>query len=86
MKKFLILLIICLSVIVYISCEKKPLTLDDETPMKALLKANDKEITDLVLKEVNEKAGVSEEDVSVEYILRDEKSQAIAVKIKINEE
>ena len=85
MKKFLVVFIISLiTVTFFISCKKKPLTLDNETPMKALLKANDKEITDLVLKEVNEKAGISEEDVSVEYILRDEKNQAIAVKVKIN--
>ena len=70
----------------FFSCEKKPLTLDDETSMKTLLKASDKEITELVIKEAKEKGNVSEEKLEVEYILRDEKSQAIAVKLKIDEQ
>lgn len=69
-----------------VSCAKKPLTLDENTPMKALLKASDKEITDLVIKEAVEKGNLNAEDISVEYILRDEKSQAIVVKSKINQE
>lgn len=70
----------------FFSCSKKPLSLDKETSMKTLLKASDDEITELVIKEATEKGNLSEEDIDVEYILRDEKSQAIAVKLKINKE
>lgn len=70
----------------FASCAKKPLTLDENTSMKTLLKASDKEITDLVMKEVKENANLSEDNITVEYILRDEKGQAIAVKTKINKE
>jgi hypothetical protein len=66
----------------FISCEKKPLTLDKETPMKRLLKASDEEIAELVVREAKEKANLTEENIEIEYILRDEKNQAIAVKIK----
>lgn len=69
-----------------ISCAKKPLTLDEQTSMKTLLKANDKEITDLVLKEISEETELNAEDVNVDYILRDEENKAIAVKIKINKD
>lgn len=69
-----------------VSCTKKPLTLDEETSMKTLLNASDKEITDLVIKEASEKADLSSEDITVEYILRDKDTQAIAVKMKINNE
>ena len=87
MKKLLKLLSISFIVSVFFfSCEKKPLTLDEETSMKTLLKASDKEITELVIKEAKEKGNISEEKLEVEYILRDEKSQAIAVKLKINEQ
>ena len=87
MKKLLKLLSISFILSVFFfSCEKKPLTLDDETSMKTLLKASDKEITELVIKEAKEKGNVSEEKLEVEYILRDEKSQAIAVKLKIDEQ
>lgn len=87
MKKLLKLLSISFIVSVFFfSCEKKPLALDDETSMKTLLKASDKEITELVIKEAKEKGNISEEKLEVEYILRDEKSQAIAVKLKINEQ
>lgn len=68
----------------FVSCEKKPLTLDENTSMKTLLNASDKEIADLVIKEATEKAKVPAEDLSVEYILRDEDSNALAVKIKNN--
>lgn len=68
----------------FISCEKKPLTLDNETSMKTLLKASDEEITELVVKEAAKEANLSAEDIDIEYILRDTKSQAIAVKIKTN--
>jgi len=70
----------------FFSCAKKPLTLDKDTPMKTLLKASDEEITELIVKEAKEKGNISEEDLDVEYILRDEKSQAIAVKLKINKQ
>ena len=69
-----------------VSCAKKPLTLDENTSMKTLLKASDEEIKELVLKEAAEKANVPTENISVEYILRDEKSQAIAVKVKTTNE
>lgn len=52
--------------------------------MKTLLKANDEEIKDLIIKEAKEKANIAEENIDVEYILRDEKTQVIATKIKIN--
>lgn len=86
MNRFLILFlaIICFSVL-FISCEKKPLTLDEETSMKTLLKASDKEITELVLSEAKKTANLSSEDLNVEYILRDNENQAIAVKISIEE-
>ena len=71
---------------IFISCAKKPLTLDDETPMKALLKASDEEITELVVKEAREKGELSDEEINIEYILRDEKNQTIAVKIKTNKQ
>lgn len=64
--------------------QKKPLTLDNNTSMKTLLKANDEEIKDLIIKEAKEKANISEENIDVEYILRDEKAQVIATKIKVN--
>lgn len=50
--------------------------------MKRLLKASDEEITELVVREAKEKVNLSDEDISIVYILLDEKSQAIAVKIK----
>lgn len=83
MNSFLKIFIIVLAAsLLVVSCAKKPLTLDEETSMKTLLKASDEDITDLVVREVAEQANLSAEDISVEYILRDEKSQAIAVKIR----
>lgn len=83
MKKISVITALILTVsFIFISCEKKPLTLDKETPMKRLLKASDEEITELVVREAKEKVNLADEDISIEYILRDEKSQAIAVKIK----
>jgi alpha-D-ribose 1-methylphosphonate 5-triphosphate synthase subunit PhnI len=64
-----------------VGCSKQPLTLDENTSMKTLLRASDKEITELVMREVAEKMDLSAEDVSVEYILRDKDSQALAVKV-----
>ncbi len=66
-----------------VSCAKKPLTLDNNTSMKTLLKANDEEIKELIVKEATEKANIPEENINVEYILRDEKAQVIATKIKV---
>ncbi|MBQ7158300.1 MAG: hypothetical protein IJS09_02585 [Treponema sp.] len=87
MKNLLKILTISFALsVVFFSCTKKPLTLDDETSMKTLLKASDKDITELILKEASEKGKIPEEKLNVEYILRDEKSQAIAVKIKIKEQ
>ena len=64
-----------------VGCSKQPLTLDENTSMKALLRASDEEITELVMREVAEKMDLSADDVSVEYILRDNDSQALAVKV-----
>ena len=66
-----------------VSCAKKPLTLDNNTSMKTLLKANDEEIKELIVKEATEKANIPEENITVEYLLRDEKAQVIAAKIKV---
>ena len=68
-----------------VGCSKKPLTLDENTSMKTLLRASDKEITELVMREIEEKMDMSSEDVSVEYILRDNDSQALAVKVRIKQ-
>ena len=65
-----------------VGCSKQPLTLDENTSMKALLRASDEEITELVMREVAEKMDLSADDVSVEYILRDNDSQALAVKVR----
>lgn len=84
MTRFLKILTIAFALSpLFFSCSKKPLTLDKETSMKTLLKASDDEITELVIKEATEKVDLSEEEIDVEYILRDEKSQAIAVKLKV---
>lgn len=69
-----------------ISCEKKSLTLDDNTSMKTLLNASDTEIKELVIKEAGEKANLSEEEINIEYILRDKKNQAIVVKSNISKQ
>ena len=85
MSRFFKFLTICFTVsTLAVSCAKKPLTLDYNTSMKTLLKANDEEIKDLIIKEAKEKANIAEENIDVEYILRDEKTQVIATKIKIN--
>jgi alpha-D-ribose 1-methylphosphonate 5-triphosphate synthase subunit PhnI len=67
-----------------VGCSKRPLTLDENTSMKDLLRASDEEITELVMREISEKMDLSAEDVSVEYILRDKDSQALAVKVSKN--
>lgn len=87
MNRLFKLLAISLTVsTLFFSCAKKPLTLDEETSMKTLLKASDSEITELVIKEAKEKGNIPEENLNVEYILRDDKGQAIAVKLKIKEQ
>lgn len=87
MRKILKFLVIMLALsFTAVSCTKKPLTLDEKTSMKTLLNASDKDIKDLVIKEVTEKANVAAEDVTIEYILRDKESEAIAVKTKIKTE
>ena len=87
MKRILEILSVTFFVSLFVfSCTKKPLTLDDETSMKTLMKASDSEITELVVKEASEKANLPKENIDVKYILRDEKSQAIAVKLKIKTE
>jgi len=87
MNKFFKFLIISLGLLIlFVSCTKKPLTLDENTSMKTLLKASDEEITELVFKEVAEKANMTADDVTVEYIVRDDNGQAIAVKLKSNKE
>ena len=75
-------IVICVTLLV-VGCSKKPLTLDENTSMKTLLRASDKEITELVMREIEEKMGMSSEDVSVEYILRDNSSQALAIKVNL---
>ena len=53
MNKILKLLpIFFILVTLFVSCSKKPLTLDNETSMKTLLKASDAEITELIKKEL----------------------------------
>lgn len=87
MKTFfkIIILYLIISTLV-ISCAKKTLTLDEKTSMKTLLKASDEEITELIIKEASEKANITAEDISVEYILRDKETQTIIVKSKIKED
>ena len=68
------------SAIFFLSCTKKPLTLDKETSMKTLLKATDSEITEIIKKEAKEKCSILEESLEIEYILHDEKTKTIAGK------
>lgn len=84
MNRFFKFFTICFAVsTLAVSCAKKPLPLDNNTSMKTLLKANDEEIKELIVKEATEKANIPEENINVEYILRDEKAQVIATKIKV---
>lgn len=85
MNKLFKLLIITIITILFLSCTKKALTLDETTSMKTILNAKDSEITELIIKEAKEKGDLSEEDVKVEYIIRDKKNEAIAVKLNIIE-
>jgi len=63
----------------------QPLTLDESTPIKTLLEASDEQITELVINEAISEMGISPESISVEYILRDNDNQAMAVKLKIRQ-
>ena len=65
--------------------EERQLTLDENTLMRDLLIASDEEITKLVMREIEEKMDMSSGDVSVEYILRDDDTQALAVKVHIKQ-
>jgi len=76
-------ILICMTLMV--GCSKKPLTLDESTPMKTLLKASDEQITDLAINKAVTEMNISAENISVEYILRDNDSQAMAVKLKIKQ-
>jgi len=76
-------LVFCLSLL--IGCKEKPLTLDESTSMKTLLKASDEQITTLVVDEAVKQMNLSAENISVEYILRDNDSKAMAVKLKIKQ-
>jgi uncharacterized lipoprotein YajG len=73
------------SIALMAGCSKQPLTLDESTPMKALLRASDEQITELVINEAVTKMDISAESISVEYILRDKDSQVMAVKLNIKQ-
>lgn len=85
MKKLFKLFIITIITMIFLSCTKKVLTLDETTSMKTILNAKDSEITELIIKEAKEKGDISEEDIKVEYIIKDKKNEAIAVKLNIIE-
>ncbi|MCL2763539.1 MAG: hypothetical protein FWD36_10145 [Treponema sp.] len=76
---------ILISMILMVGCSKRPLTLDESTSMKDLLKASDEQITELAINEAVTEMGISAENISVEYILRDNDSQAMAVKLNIKQ-
>jgi hypothetical protein len=76
---------ILMSIALMVGCSKKPLTLDENTQMKTLLRASDEQITELAINEAVKEMGISAEDISVEYVLRDNNSQAIAVKFNIKQ-
>jgi len=82
MKKFLVIFI---GIILMAGCSKKPLTLDESTSMKTLLRASDEQITELVINEAVTEMGIPPESISVEYILRDNNSKAMAVKLNIKQ-
>jgi len=82
MRKILGILI---AITLIAACSKKSLTIDESTPMKTLLKASDEQITELVIDEAIKKMDIPPENISVEYILRDNKSQAMAIKLNIKQ-
>ena len=73
------------AIFLLVGCTKKPLTLDESTPMKVLLKASDEQIAELVINEAASEMGISADDISIEYILRDKDSQTMAVKLNIKQ-
>jgi hypothetical protein len=80
-----ILLAFFVSITLMAGCSKQPLTLDESTPMRALLRASDEQITELVINEAVTKMEISAESISVEYILRDKDSQVMVVKLNIKQ-
>jgi hypothetical protein len=74
-----------MSITLVVGCSKKPLTLDESTPMKTLLRASDEQIAELVINEATTKTDISAESVSVEYILRDNDSQVMVIKLNIKQ-
>jgi hypothetical protein len=70
---------------IIVGYSKKPLTLDERTPIKTLLEASDEQIIELVINEAVTEMGISAESILVEYILRDNDSQAMAVKLNIKQ-
>jgi hypothetical protein len=79
------LLLFLVSISFVVGCSKQPLTLDESTPMRALLRASDEQITELVINEATTRMDIPAESISVEYILRDNGSQAMAVKLNIKQ-
>jgi uncharacterized lipoprotein YajG len=79
------LLVFLVTITLIAGCSKQPLTLDESTPMKTLLRASDEQIAELVINEAVTKMDMSAEDISVEYILRDKDNQAMAVKLNIKQ-
>jgi hypothetical protein len=82
MRKILGILI---AITLMAACSKQPLTIDESTPMKALLKASDEQIAELVINEAVKEMDIPPENISVEYILRDNNSQAMAIKLNIKQ-
>ena len=76
---------ILITMVLMAACSKQPLIIDENTPMKTLLKASDEQITELAINEAVKGMDISPEDVSVEYILRDSKSQVMAIKLNIKQ-
>ena len=70
-------------IVFMVGCSRQPLTLDESTSMKTLLRASDEQITELAINEAMTEMGIPAENISVEYVLRDNKSQAMAVKLNI---
>lgn len=85
MKTKIFLGIVLAAGILCSACGKKNVALDENSSMKTLLRANDESITEYAFKEA-QKMGVSSEKISIEYILRDEKNEVVAVKMHMNEE
>jgi uncharacterized lipoprotein YajG len=82
-KRMRIFLVFLMGITLISGCSKQPLTLDESTSMKTLLKASDEQITKLVIDEATTRMDISAESISIEYILRDRGSQAMVVKLNI---